>query len=202
MLSILMLVAAQGVSVQAAPAASPAQALPERDAEFLKKNYPPESLKAGEQGKVGFRVMIGKDGAMGSCEVTQSSGFKRLDSETCELLVRYANINPERDSDGRPIQSTREGFINWTLPGRAARAAVRKASQSASADPDKMICRRTVTTGSLVSATKQCMTKREWSRAAYQAQDNIDQMGLGRGHVEDESMNPGGPGGPGGPGSL
>ena len=36
-------------------------------ADFMASHYPPEALKKGEEGRVGFRVSISKDGVIEQC---------------------------------------------------------------------------------------------------------------------------------------
>jgi protein TonB len=46
--------------------------------------YPPESLKAGEQGVTWVKYTTGPDGAVITAEVGRSSGFARLDAAAVE----------------------------------------------------------------------------------------------------------------------
>ncbi len=48
--------------------------------------YPPESLVAGEQGVCKLRLMLRRDGSLANVEISQSSGFARLD-EACIRAV-------------------------------------------------------------------------------------------------------------------
>jgi hypothetical protein len=75
--------------------AAPADAGPSKDAaardaanwNVLLSQYPARARAAGEQGSVGFNVALDREGYATSCVVTQRSGFKRLDEETCELIL-------------------------------------------------------------------------------------------------------------------
>jgi hypothetical protein len=119
-------------------------------------------------------VTLTSDGSLTSCEVTKSSGYASLDSETCELISTYGHFQPVRNADGRGVAAIHEGIVNWTLPPNAPETAkVRMASSTTGRDPDKIICRRDVATGSLVSTVKRCMTRREWGRASDQAQEEV-----------------------------
>lgn len=145
--------------------------------EFLFKHYPPRALAAGEHGRVGFRVSLDNDGTLKSCEVVRSSGYSSLDNETCELIVRYARFSPVRGADGNRHAAIQDGYVNWRLPsGATAKATTASATQTAAADPDKLICKRQVRTGSLVGTVKHCMTRAEWARQAGQAQSEIERM--------------------------
>lgn len=156
--------------------------------EFLIRNYPPGAIKRGEQGKVGFRLTIEPDGSLGTCDVTESSGFRALDKETCEILLRHARLKPVRNSDGRAIRAAQSGFIVWRLPAGAVIAA---STAKTMPKPDQIICKRSQTTGSLVAKTKQCMTKTEWGRAQREARDEMDRL-QGRGHMDDKMHGGGG----------
>src|SRR5215203_18935 len=118
-----------------------------KNGEFLAKNYPPRALAAGEQGKVGFRIVVEPDGSLGSCDVTQSSGFGSLDNETCELIVRNARLPVIRNVDGRAVRAVQNGYINWVHPGVNVKLA--STSGAVVEKPDKIICKRTAATGSL-----------------------------------------------------
>jgi TonB family protein len=132
-----------------------------RNGEFMTRYYPPTARSRGEQGKVSFQIGIDKDGFLNSCEVTQSSGFKNLDRETCDFLTKYAKIKPARGPDGRAVATTQQGYMNWKLPPGSRRMAM--ADSPTSLDPDKQICRRYVRTGSKASFVKMCMTAQEWA---------------------------------------
>ena len=143
--------------------------------EFIAKHYPPGALKRGEQGRVAFRLTVEPDGSIGGCDVTESSGFAGLDRETCDLMVRYARTKPVRNEDGRSIRATTPGHVVWTLPKGAIKVA--SASTAATAEkPDKLICRRTPTTGSLIAKTKQCLTRNEWARQEQEHRDEIERL--------------------------
>jgi TonB family protein len=144
-----------------------------KNGEFLASHYPPGALKRGEQGKVGFRLTVEPDGALGKCDVTESSGFASLDNETCEMMVNYARLKPVRDSAGRGVRSVTPGYIVWKLPSGVATVASTNAKKMPK--PDALVCKRTQTTGSLIARTTQCLTRSEWAR-----QDNITRDEIGR----------------------
>lgn len=139
--------------------------------EFLFDHYPPRALAAREQGKVGFRVTLDRDGSLTSCDVTQSSGSAALDNETCELMIKHARFQPVRDAEGRSFAAVKEGFVNWRLPESLASTPPTKRAKIAKGDPDEIICRRQLRTGSLVATSKACMTRREWALATKWTQD-------------------------------
>jgi hypothetical protein len=55
----------------------------------------------------------------------------------------------------------------------AAAAALPKKDKS---DPDRLICRRELKTGSLVQTTRTCRTKREWEEIANAGRRDVDEL--------------------------
>jgi protein TonB len=151
--------------------------------EFIAQHYPLRALKAREQGKVGFRLVVESDGSLGSCDVTESSGSKSLDNETCELILRYARLTPVRNSEGRAVRAVQNGHIIWKLPANAPQMA--SAAASKGPDPERIICKRTAKTGSLIARTKQCMSARQWAEASRIARNQANEL-IAQGHFEDE----------------
>lgn len=69
--------------------------------------------------------------------------------------------------------------MNWKLPaGTGAKPGA--ATRTASAAPEKMVCRRTARIGSLAGSTKTCMTKSEWARTTGRTQHEWSQRQGGR----------------------
>jgi TonB family protein len=77
--------------------------------------YPKASLEAGEQGVVAYHVRIDSRGRATDCEVTQSSGYQRLDMATCTMLMDRAQFTPGRDAKGRATRSTYDGKVVWRI---------------------------------------------------------------------------------------
>ena len=159
----------------AAPSSSDQMVRASQNGEFLWKYYPPGALKRGEQGRVAFKLTIEPTGTISMCDVTESSGFKALDKETCDIMGLYARVQPVRNADGRAIRASTTGFINWKLPPGATRIAD-ASSKKAMPKPDGLICRKDVTTGSLIATTRQCMKRSEWDRQQRQTQDSFGQL--------------------------
>lgn len=157
--------------------ASPATAAPSGKAERLRQlsevvfqNYPPRALAAGEQGPVYFVVRLDERASPRSCEVTHSSGFPKLDAETCDLIVQHATFKSLLGPDGKATKSLHEGVVNWRIPG-TPQPPINPIPVTAETAPEKQICKRTVRTGTLSGFNRQCMTQREWEQAAKQTQD-------------------------------
>lgn len=77
--------------------------LPSSSAEYLNNpqpTYPVTSLRLGEQGKVVVRVLISKDGKAAQGEITQSSGFDRLDRAALRTVLGWRYIPGQ--TNGQP----------------------------------------------------------------------------------------------------
>ena len=77
---------------------------PEAEANAAFVRYPPESLKWSEEGAVHYRVRIDSRGRVTECEVTESSGYHRLDQATCDMLMTNARFSGRRSKySGRVV---------------------------------------------------------------------------------------------------
>jgi TonB family protein len=105
------------LSVALASAYAPAAATDARQAEAnaALNVYPKESLANGEQGTVFYHVRIDSRGRPTDCEVTQSSGYERLDVATCSMLMDRARFTPGRDERGHVSRSTFDGKVVWRI---------------------------------------------------------------------------------------
>jgi len=165
LLNLLFVAAALG---GADAGSSNAQSVRSKDNEFIFSHYPPRALAAGEQGPVRFRVEIDEEGIVKNCKVAFSSGFERLDRETCDLIVEHVKFKPMFDSEGKAQGAVHEGIVNWRIPGAVAAVNVKGAGGRG---PDRVVCKRVEKTGSLVARSRVCMTAREWSKQADQYQE-------------------------------
>lgn len=157
---LIALVATLPVEARETPAETAARDAKNRA--FVLDNYPPRARAAGEQGRVYFKISLDRDGRLGSCEVTKSSGHPRLDEETCELMVAHGVFKPVKDESGRLVRKpVHHGAINWQLPeGTAVPAAPTKLASNGK--PERLICRRITKTGSMAMTERRCLTSREW----------------------------------------
>lgn len=88
------------ITAPPAPPAAPRIDLPSSDAAYLnnpKPAYPAISKRMGEQGKVVLRVLIGTDGVPQKVELSQSSGFDRLDRQAMEAVSRWRFVPGKRN---------------------------------------------------------------------------------------------------------
>ena len=142
---------------------------------FLKL-YPARALAAKEEGPVGFKVTLDSKGDVADCQVTHSSGHPLLDQETCKIITMNAVFKPD-PSLGPSQTKTSEGVINWRLPNSSGAAAAVAPKEFADASmQDKVICKKSTKTGSLVASDRVCMTQREWNRQSDDAKDMWDDI--------------------------
>jgi TonB family protein len=162
------------------------QSVESKNGEFIFSQYPPQSLARGEQGVVQFKASADAKGRVMSCKVTQSSGFKRLDRATCDLIVDHASFKPALDSSGKEREAVHEGFVNWRIPG-VSPAAAKVGGKS----PDEVVCKRQPRPGSLVAGSRLCLTRREWAEYAQRTQDEFGELQGRLGNTRDVNCNRG-----------
>jgi TonB family protein len=152
----------------------------QRDAqnwEALFSQYPAASLAAGEQGLVGFKVSLDRDGYASGCEVTHSSGHARLDNETCRLILNRAEFKGIKDANGRRVSSMHEGVVNWKLPTTDRNLTMRAPVALAKANaPEKVVCRRRLKTGSLADFERVCATPTDWRRLGERTREEWGEL--------------------------
>jgi protein TonB len=79
-------------------------------------DYPTRALREERAGVTGFRVSVGADGKVSSCQVTSSSGSPDLDEATCSNVTRRARFNPATDGEGQPTSGSYSGRVRWVIP--------------------------------------------------------------------------------------
>lgn len=79
-------------------------------------DYPSRAAREEKEGTTRFRVTVGADGRVTSCEVTSSSGSDELDSTACALVTRRGRFNPATDGEGNPVPGTWSNAVRWQLP--------------------------------------------------------------------------------------
>lgn len=93
------IVPAEVIAEFIAPPAPPRIELPSSNATHLNNpspGYPAISKRLGEQGRVMLRVLIGADGLPQKVEVSQSSGYERLDRQAQEAVMRWRFVPGKR----------------------------------------------------------------------------------------------------------
>lgn len=86
-----------------------------RSGRITDRDYPREALRAGAQGIVHLEFVVGVNGRVTSCRVTQTSGNQDLDQTTCRLIQQRFRYSPSRDARGRPYPDTVTGQHRWEL---------------------------------------------------------------------------------------
>lgn len=76
-------------------------------------DYPAQAIQQGMAGKVGFKLVVDRDGRASACTITQSSGWSTLDQATCALVMRRARFDPALDGLGEPTTGEYNNFITW-----------------------------------------------------------------------------------------
>lgn len=145
-----------------------------RNWDVMLSQYPARAREAREQGPVGFRVTLDGEGYATECVVTSSSGYPRLDDETCTLIMTRGEFRGITDESGRKAKGVFEGVVNWRLPLPAIAAAAAATSPPAQSEApvrtaragstERLICRRKLKTGSLVEFERTCLTAGDWQK--------------------------------------
>lgn len=80
-------------------------------------DYPPASMRAGEEGRVSVQLDVDASGMVKGCQVTNSSGHPLLDARTCTILTQRAHFRPARDVAGQAIAATTPVMsFRWQIP--------------------------------------------------------------------------------------
>ena len=87
---------------------------PEHPLKIGGRYYPPESLKAREQGRCIVSVTVGADGWLRDASIQQSTGYARMD-QACLDAVAGGHFIPATEN-GKPIERTIALPIVWSLP--------------------------------------------------------------------------------------
>ena len=77
-------------------------------------DYPPISVRLGEQGTVKVKYLVEADGSVGECEVTASSGSVHLDDAACGMVKRWV-FKPATVLDGTPVAMWLDANIAFQL---------------------------------------------------------------------------------------
>lgn len=76
--------------------------------------YPPQSLRAQEEGLVALSMLIGIDGVPIDSKVEKSSGYRRLD-EAARRALSLCKFKPATE-DGKPVQTWNRIEYLWKIP--------------------------------------------------------------------------------------
>ena len=95
--------------------------------------------------------------------------MKMLDQETCTLITLNAEFKPEEGLSGSQVR-TRDGMITWKLPTSTTQLAAPQAL-AANTAPEKVICKKTIRTGTVAATERTCMTQRDWERQSAEERE-------------------------------
>jgi TonB family protein len=79
-------------------------------------DYPSLALRDEVEGTTGFRLTVGPDGLVKTCDVFVPSGSALLDAATCRNVTRRARFEPALDPDGNPTVGTYANRVSWRIP--------------------------------------------------------------------------------------
>jgi protein TonB len=79
-------------------------------------DYEPNWLRRELEGTAGYRVIVGTNGRVSSCEIVRPSGEGPLDTATCRYITQRARFESATDDTGAKIVGTYTGTVRWEIP--------------------------------------------------------------------------------------
>lgn len=79
-------------------------------------DYPSRDIRAEHTGTARYRVVVGTNGRVTSCEIVKSSGWAGLDQATCANVSKRARFEPGTDENGAKAVDTYTGTVSWQIP--------------------------------------------------------------------------------------
>lgn len=79
-------------------------------------DYPTRALREEQEGRTGFRLIVGSDGRVTHCEIRESSGWPTLDQATCTIITRRARFKPATNRRGEPAEGSYASAVRWQIP--------------------------------------------------------------------------------------
>ena len=79
-------------------------------------DYPRRDLQRGNEGSGSYRLVIGSNGRVDTCEMTASTGHSGLDRATCSVIKDVARFQPATDTSGARVMGTYTGNVTWRIP--------------------------------------------------------------------------------------
>lgn len=92
--------------------------------------YPPEAMRANEQGRSVVRVEVDAKGYPTACSVFSSSGSSALDQATCRIATTRMQFSAARDEKGRAIAGQYTLPVRWVLPVASLPKAVNSSMET------------------------------------------------------------------------
>lgn len=100
----------------AAQAQEKAAEAPAKQSVITSQDYPRRAIDMHEEGTVKYHLTIGTDGRVKDCKVTESSGYRDLDSLTCQLVQRRSHFQPQVGANGVAVEYAVDGDNKWVVP--------------------------------------------------------------------------------------
>ena len=82
---------------------------------FSSDDYPMQSVRAGDTGRVKTALLVDEQGKVADCSVIETSGQAALDAQTCAVLKERARFKPAVGADGKPARDSWIQTIVWQL---------------------------------------------------------------------------------------
>ncbi len=142
----------------------------QRNRFVVDKSYPAESALRGEQGNVVFRIRTNRKGQVDGCQVIESSGYRRLDEATCDMILRGATAKPLQDANGWRVAGTRDADVEWRLPVQFAMGSTPAFDTQPGRPGTAINCHRQLRGASIIIEQKTCVTDRLWNQQIAYAQ--------------------------------
>ena len=142
----------------------------ERNKFVVDRSYPAESALRGEEGDVTFRIRTNRKGQVDGCQVIASSGYRRLDESTCDMILRGATAKPLQNANGWHVAGVRDADVEWRLPVQFAMLSTPAFDTKVGLAGIVIECRRQMRKGSIIVEEKVCLTAKDWNRQERIAQ--------------------------------
>jgi protein TonB len=103
---------------QPSPSFTPKRATPSNSSTrwITNDDYPRRALVDEVEGSASYRLVIGTNGKVSSCELTSPTGNRALDEATCRLISNRARFDPATDESGAKVVGTYSGSVRWEIP--------------------------------------------------------------------------------------
>lgn len=83
-------------------------------------DYPPSSLRDGEQGTVAFTLEVDAEGRPTECSIDIPTEYETLNAVTCMLVMERSRFMPSRNEAGEAIASSYSNQVRWQIPDQMA----------------------------------------------------------------------------------
>jgi protein TonB len=100
------------------PSFTPRRAVPSNSSSnwITNNDSPRRALVDEAEGSASYRLVIGTNGRVSSCELTSPTGNRALDDATCRLITSRARFEPATDETGSKVMGIYAGSVRWDIP--------------------------------------------------------------------------------------